>query len=237
MFDFLKKLFSKSPKPLKVADKNPLSSPLRKPKMPDFRCPFAAHNVKGVMQTKGKYRRGYPEGAVIHFTAGRHGTSAINTALKNNFCYFLIDEDGTIYQNFDLNKWGSHAGESYWPGLGRSVSQYLVGIEITSAGKLDKLGDNKFRSWFGVDIDPKKVRTIKAKQENIEKGHYESFTVEQEDSLSALLVWLKLNNPEVFRYDLVLGHDEVSPNRKPDPGGALSITMPKLRQHLMKLRL
>jgi len=40
-------------------------------------------------------------------------------------------------------------------------------------------------------------------------------------------------NPE-FRADWVAGHDEVSPGRKSDPGGSLSMTMPQFRYMLKK---
>jgi len=56
---------------------------------------------------------------------------------------------------------------------------------------------------------------------NIEPGHYHAFTPAQFDAIRRVCVWLYLNNPDVFSIDRVVGHDEVSPGRKADPGGAL----------------
>ncbi|WP_457021162.1 hypothetical protein [Luteimonas sp. A611] len=75
------------------------------------------------------------------------------------------------------------------------------------------------------------MRTV-TKQGNQSAGHYQKYTILQEASLRTLLTWLRSNNPDVFRFDLVLGHDEVSPGRKVDPGGSLSMTMSAFRQSL-----
>jgi lysozyme family protein len=50
-----------------------------------------------------------------------------------------------------------------------------------------------------------------------------------------LLLWLKGNQPDVFQFEFVLGHDEVSPGRKNDPGGALSVTLPQFRERLVSM--
>jgi hypothetical protein len=237
LIQWLKDLFAKDKdRPSLQVVESPLKFDSKKP-LKLLRVPFAVHDKGGEMKTAGYYRKGYPEGAVVHFTAGRHGTGAISTARKNGYCYFLIDQDGTIYQNFDLNRWGSHAGQSKWPSLGESVSKYLVGIEITSGGKLKKQTDGQYKTWFDVTIPTEKVRCSDGK-DNIEKGCYEKFTDKQEESLISLLSWLYKNNPDVFKLDLVLGHDSVCypKGRKNDPGGSLSMTIPEL-QHLLKIKL
>jgi hypothetical protein len=53
--------------------------------------------------------------------------------------------------------------------------------------------------------------------------------------LRKLVAWLHLNNPGVFSLDRVVGHDEVSPGRKTDPGAAIVhedkvLSMPEFRQ-------
>jgi N-acetyl-anhydromuramyl-L-alanine amidase AmpD len=204
-----------------------------------LRCPFAIHDCLGVMKTMGSYRKGYPEGAVVHFTAGRHGLSALSAGLKSNYCYFLIDRDGAIYQNFDLNRWGSHAGESRHPidqkNYPLGVSRYFVGIEITSAGRLVRTEDG-YQSWFKSIIRSEDVRCVDADYHNIQKGCYEKFTDAQENSLEQLIFWLYRNNPDVFSLDQIWGHDEVCypKGRKNDPGAALSRSMPEYREYLKK---
>lgn len=188
-----------------------------------------------LMTTRGNYRKGYPEGAIVHFTAGRYGTNAMGSGIASGYAYLLLDEKGQVYQANPLNRWGYHAGASTWKGLGSGVSEYLVGIEITAAGGVTKIGDNNYETWFKTHLTDNDVRYVKAK-DNVQEGYYHKYTKEQEDSLIKLLLWLKQNNPDVFNFDYVLGHDEVAPNRKSDPGGALSCTMPEFRQ-LLKSKL
>jgi N-acetyl-anhydromuramyl-L-alanine amidase AmpD len=195
--------------------------------------------LKGAeMPTQGKYRKGYPEGAIVHYTSGRDQTekNAENTVMggiKNGYTFFVIGPTGVVYQSFPLDRWGYHAGESKWPGLGSGVSRYLVGIEVSCAGKLD---DN-YTSWFGVKYPKEETRVVTDAHE-CPKGIYKKYTEAQEESLVKLLLWLKSNNPEVFSFDYVLGHHEVAGVkgigkwRKVDPGGSLSLPMSKFRERL-----
>ena len=108
------------------------------------------------MRTRGTYANGYPRGAVIHFTAGRSrkgleggsralethkamGVKSVKYAIeKNAYCYFINARYGNIHQAFNLNKYGYHAGKSFWKGVGHNVSSELVGIESQCAGDIEK---------------------------------------------------------------------------------------------------
>lgn len=130
------------------------------------------------MRTRGTYKKKYPQGAVVHFTAGRsrnrseggskntethlaQGKRGVRSAAdKGSFAYFVIDRAGNVHQNFPLDRWGYHAGTSAWKGLSGSVSDELVGIEIQNAGKLSdtyknsskgksyKCPEGKLAAWF-----------------------------------------------------------------------------------------
>lgn len=195
-----------------------------------------AHIPDFSLPVKGKYADKYPKGAVVHFTAGRSKgglKTAVNTARhgkESGYTFFTISEDGIVVQAFPLDSWGYHAGESGWPGLGTGVSSKLVGIEVCCAGRLTKVGD-KFKSWFGELYDASEVR-YSPKKDNIQEGFYHKYTDKQVKALTELLLWLKSNNPSVFNFDYVVGHDEVAPKRKNDPGAALPLTMPEFRQLL-----
>lgn len=185
-------------------------------------------------KTQGTYRKGYPEGLIVHFTAGQCDDESdmvgtMEWGKGEGYAFWGIGPTGKLYESHPLNKWGHHAGTSSWPSLGSSVSKYLLGVEIASAGRLD----SSRKSWFGKTYPESKTRTVKA-EANRQAGTYLKYTDEQEETLIALCLWLKRNNPEVFNFDLVLGHDEVSPGRKNDPGGALSMTMPEFRELLKR---
>jgi murein DD-endopeptidase MepM/ murein hydrolase activator NlpD len=197
--------------------------------------PFAVQY--GNMPTRGRYPKGGPEGMVVHFTAGRPGKGCIDYGTGQGYAYLLLDVDGTLYQAHKLTHWGYHAGPSSWPGLGSGVSQRLVGVEIVSAGKCEKImvnGEPRFKAWFHRNeseyFTADQMRYSEAK-DNVEKGWYQKYTPAQEKALIQLARWLK-QNWSTFSYDYVLGHDEVAPGRKSDPGGALSMTMPEFRRML-----
>lgn len=186
------------------------------------------------LPTKGSFRKGYPEGLVVHFTAGQCDdegdmVGTMNWGKGEGLAFWGIGPTGKLYEGHRLNRWGHHAGSSKWPSLGSSLSQYLLGVEIASAGRLD----SSRKSWFGKTYPESKTRTVKA-EANIAAGTYLKYTSEQEETLIEFCLWLKRNNPEVFSFDLVLGHDEIAPGRKNDPGGALSMTMPQFRALLKK---
>lgn len=188
------------------------------------------------LTSRGKYPKEHPEGAIVHFTAGRYGRSALASARQQGLAYFLIEKDGRVNQALPLNEWGYHAGVSKWNPLGTgSVSARLVGIEIECAGLLKKAPDGSYKTWFGTEIQPEDVREIKEKKDNRTPGAYHKYTREQEIALVELLIWLKGNAPDIFSFDLVLGHDEVSEVRKQDPGGALSVSMPTFRENIKSL--
>lgn len=54
----------------------------------------------------------------------------------------------------------------------------------------------------------------------------------------ALLRWMRPAAPNIFKYEYVLGHDEIAVNqqgqytRKNNPSAALSVTMTEFRQRL-----
>jgi len=182
-------------------------------------------------RTIGNVSGGLFRGAVVHYTAGHCETEqdAVNLLRsEKQWAYWLIGPTGKIYATHPLNRWGYHAGPSHWPALGSGVSQHLLGIEVLNAGKLD----NNRKSWFGRTYPADRCRTV-PKKDNVAAGIYVKYTEAQERALTELLLWLKNNDPNRFDLNLVLGHDEVSPGRKVDPGGALSMTMPEYRKYLI----
>jgi N-acetylmuramoyl-L-alanine amidase len=196
--------------------------------------PLAHTSSNLKMPTQGTYAKKYPVGAVVHFTAGRYegglqkAIDSIEGGIKNDYAFMCIGNDGSIVQAHPLDKWGWHAGISSWPSLGESLSKHLVGIEINNAGKLKKVG-TKYLTWFDTEVPSSQVRKIDA-IDNMEAGYYHKFTEAQEKTLIDLLLWLKRNNPDVFNLDLVLGHYEISPGRKNDPSGSLSMSVAQLRK-------
>lgn len=205
-------------------------------------CYPKAIQSKYKMVERGPYQKGFPEGAVVHFTAGnfRAGSaeSAIELGMRNNYTYLALERDGKMYQAHDLTKWGYHAGTSQWPGLGSGVSKKLIGIEICNAGMLSQKKDGTLVSWFAKEIPKDQARFVKEEEWGCPTGWYQKFSPAQEATLIEFLLWMKAQNPTVFNFDYVLAHHEVSGEkgigywRKNDCGGALSMPMPEFRELL-----
>jgi len=223
--------------------------------------PFAenAHKTEGIkMRSRGEYSEGYPKGLVVHFNSGwhlkrgthlrpfpitniglgiakmarRYGLQTLSGGLKNGYLFLSMDVLGKIYQSRPLTKWGYHAGKSYWKTVGSSVSNDFAGVEILNPSTLS-IKNGKFITWFKYVIPNILVREAEAR-DNIAKGYYHVYSIEQEKSLLKLCVWLYNNSPtkggeKVFKIENIVGHDEVSPGRKNDPGHALSCSMPEFR--------
>lgn len=185
----------------------------------------------------------------------------------NGFHYGEISRTGTIFlpENFEWSEWGSHAGVSQCPVTQRTgVSRYYVGFEMNNPGRLyEAREDGVFCPWFNavrdaagnVVLDARgrcqrksihdewfaasEVRTV-ATDGNIKAGTYLPYSFDQFEALTNLCLYLAKTFPATFSLDRVLGHDEVAPTRKNDPGGALAdparlMTMAAFRAYLKSL--
>jgi N-acetyl-anhydromuramyl-L-alanine amidase AmpD len=168
---------------------------------------------------------------VVHYTAGVADSTGVELikAKEDGYVFIVIGADGTVFQAHPMDEWGDHCGPSEWHGLGKWLSNDLVGIELACPGKLIQ-----GRTWFGVLAPADKIRVVAGK-DNVDAGAYWTYTAEQEATLVSVLRWLHAQGRGIFSYDAVLGHDEISPKRKQDPGGSLSRTMPEFRTYLKSL--
>ena len=189
------------------------------------------------VSVRGRYptRSGMPRGLIIHYTSGRFDThddtiNSLRHMAESGLGCMAMDIDGKIYRaaNQPLDKVAFHAGNSMWQGQ-RSISYYCVGIEVSCAGLL-----SAGETWWGTKIPKELTRHISDQRDNQKPGTYHAFTALQEASLINFCLWQLDTNPE-FKIGWIVGHDEVAPNRKSDPGGSLSMTMPDFREMIRTL--
>lgn len=180
-----------------------------------------------VNKTSGKCAPGLPDTIVIHYTAGPDAESAIHTFMDPDVeasAHILIDEDGHIIQLIPFNKVAWHAGKSSW--LDRNgLNSYSIGIEIVNAGRLEKSG-NTWRSWFGKTYPDEQVVEAIHRNESVPCG-WHRFTEEQITTTFQVCKHLMKN----YNIRYILGHEEISPGRKCDPGPAFPLD--KLRERLL----
>jgi N-acetylmuramoyl-L-alanine amidase len=173
-----------------------------------------------------------PELLVIHNTEGQTVEGAVATLTKRTedptkrkSAHLVIGRDGSIVQLVLFNRVAWHAGASAWKGRTR-VNSFSVGIELDNAGPLAKAG-KAWRAGFKRDYpeDDVVVAVHPGDAKHIEKG-WHRYTERQLDVL------LEVSRVLVASYPIrdMVGHDEISPGRKWDPGPAFN--MSEFRQKL-----
>ena len=178
-------------------------------------------------KTSGLFKQSLPDTIVIHYTAGPSVLSAVNTFKDPRVeasAHVIIDLDGSITQLIPFNKVGWHAGESAW--LDRTdLNPYSIGIEIVNAGRLERSG-TIWRSWFGKTYSEDEV--LRAVHRN--EDHETWWHVYTEEQITATY---DLCREIMGTYNVkhILGHEEISPGRKSDPGPAFPLD--KLRNRLL----
>jgi N-acetylmuramoyl-L-alanine amidase len=160
-----------------------------------------------------------PRYLVFHYTAGKSATSSINWLTNPESkasAHLVLARDGTITQlaPFNVKTW--HAGLSHWDGLS-GLNSYSIGIEMDNAGPLKKVGD-KYQAWFGTLYTEDEVVLAKHKLDD-ESRWWHAYTEVQIQKA------LELAQLLVRRYDLkdVVGHEDIAPDRKRDPGPAFPL--------------
>lgn len=156
------------------------------------------------------------EWLVIHYTAGSSAESSVawfaNPAARAS-AHVVIGMDGQVTQVVPFDRIAFHAGKSRWAErVGLNANS--LGIELDNPGKLAPVG-SRFRAWFGREYDESQVLVASHRNESDIAGWH----VFPEEQIEAALEVATLL---VERYDLkgIVGHDDIAPGRKVDPGPA-----------------
>lgn len=153
---------------------------------------------------------------VIHYTEGQSAAAAIEwlTISRSNVSsHIVIDRSGTISQlvPFDTIAW--HAGDSYWKGL-RYLNYYSIGIELDNAGRMSRNGE-AWRASFKKHYPDSEVLEAIHKFDRKPYG-WHNYPPEQ------IQATIDLCKVLVNQYGIkeILGHDDIWPKAKWDPGPA-----------------
>ena len=164
-----------------------------------------------------------PEVLVMHYTAGSSAESAIawlcNPAAKAS-AHLVIGRDGGIAQLVPFNRVAWHAGQSRWAGR-NSLNAFSIGIELDNAGKLERVGEH-WRSAIGQHEYPDDqvlIANHKHDRPGTMAGGWHRYSEAQLAAAGAVGMLL------VREYALkdVVGHDDIAPGRKTDPGPAFPL--------------
>ena len=169
--------------------------------------------------TSGKFDANLPDTIVIHFTAGSSAQSSAkwlcNPQAKAS-AHVVVGKKGEIIQlvPFDTIAW--HAGKSSWDNR-VGLNKYSIGIEIDNPGRLEKR-QNGFYTYFGSVIEDNLV--IEAIHRNEHKPTYWCAYTENQILAVRDLCWLL---KQTYPIETIVGHEEISPGRKIDPGPAFPL--------------
>lgn len=186
-------------------------------------------NVKKMVPSpnhSGEFAKGNLDTVVMHYTAGPYKTSLrtlVNPKVRAS-AHIILDRDGSITQLIPFNLMAWHAGKSYYKGR-TSYNKYSIGIEMVNSGYLTKSG-NIYRAWYGEAFNPSEV--IEAIHRNHSHSKYwHVYTPEQIDAAYDLVQALI----DEYGIKFILGHEEVAPKRKTDPGPAFPLD--RFRERLL----
>ncbi len=166
---------------------------------------------------KGVYS---PQYLVLHYTAATSFESSLQwflNPLAQASAHLLIGRDGRITQFAPFNIVTWHAGKSQWRGL-VGLNQYSIGIELVNGGKLIQTGNKWICPVDRKVIPDNEVILAKHKNEANTAAWQEYTEVQMEVAINIASLLVKT-------YDLkdVVGHEDIAPLRKVDPGPAFPI--------------
>ncbi len=179
--------------------------------------------------TSGPSTGGEPRFLVIHYTAGNSAAGTVNYFRKPSSkvsAHLVIGQDGDITQMLKFDQVGWHAGKSRWKNV-NGVNSHSVGIELSNWGKLQKSANGPWRSWTGAPVPSERV--VLAEHKNSPGATY-GWEVFDSPQIEACL---EASRAIVEAYGMdpwdVVGHDDISPIRKIDPGPAFEMDRFKAR--------
>jgi N-acetylmuramoyl-L-alanine amidase len=164
-----------------------------------------------------------PEVIVAHYavTHSLEATVAAQQA-RGYWAHLSIDgwNDGgrsemRVVQQLPFNRRGSHAGESLWQGRA-GVNNFSVGIEIANPGPLVMTPEG-LKTTYGKLWDPNDaIETGPIKGYPVKWTHWAKYSAEETALFTAICLALK----ERYPIKALVGHSDISPGRKFDPGPA-----------------
>lgn len=161
-----------------------------------------------------------PKYLVIHYTAGNSMESSVSWLMNKTAkasAHLVIGRDGKIAQLGAFNKKLWHAGTSRWANV-TNLNTHSIGIELDNSGRLSKEGD-KYVNASKRTIKPEEIVFATHKNETREAA-WQNYPQAQLDALKEVSLLIVRN------YDLVeiLGHEDIAPGRKSDPGPAFPMS-------------
>lgn len=163
-----------------------------------------------------------PRVIVLHYTAsggedGSGDAAYLSRATSRASAHLVVGRNGSLDQIIPFNRKAWHAGRSKYEGKS-NVNSFSIGIEIDNWGWLDHGG----KSHTGTVVPEEHIF------EGERSGHkyWEKYRPLQldtvEEAISAICA--------AYPIEDIVGHEDISPGRKQDPGPALDEFMKSMKE-------
>lgn len=158
-----------------------------------------------------------PQYLIMHYTAATEARGSVNWLLNKDAkasAHLIIDRDGSIIQLAPFNIVTWHAGVSTWNGLA-GLNKFSIGIELVNGGRVIKSGHH----WI-CPVDKKVVQDsdviIATHKNETAAGGWQTYPEVQLQAAIEVATLLA----KTYNLKDVLGHEDIAPHRKSDPGPA-----------------
>jgi len=155
---------------------------------------------------------------IIHGSGGPDLTSALEWSIdpdSKTSAHIVIGRNGEVIQLVPLNSSAWHAGASEWDGSS-NLNEHSIGIELVNAGFCQPAGA-EWVSTFGKVYLKSELFFPPGSEEDV---GWQTFPQIQLETAAMVCAALK----KFYNIEQILGHEQVSPGRKWDPGPAFKIT-------------
>lgn len=186
-----------------------------KPKSAAVRCP----NIGGPLKS--------PRFVVVHYTASTNFRSTVDWLCNPKArasAHVVIDRDGSLQSLVPFDRIAWHAGPSAWKTY-KGLNNFSIGIELLNAGPLNKAADGSFRTVVGAQL-VEDVFEGNHKNNSVAYSFWQKYPEAQVQALDSLITQLFRDYPTLVE---IVGHDDIAPARKTDPGPAFAEQMSLLQ--------
>jgi len=157
---------------------------------------------------------------VMHYTGSPSTTGAIRTLTDGNAAnrvsaHLVISPEGVITQLVPFDKVAWHAGVSKWNGK-EGCNSFAIGIEMVNSGLLGKGPNGYFDRLTNKPVPANQV--VIATHKNGDGGEcpWEIYPLAQVEAATGAARAILA----AYGIKEVVGHDDIAPHRKIDPGPA-----------------
>lgn len=162
-----------------------------------------------------------PRYLIMHYTAGGAAEETARyfaSADARASAHLVIGRDGQIIQQVAFDRAAWHAGKSRWGNVS-GLNSCSIGIELANWGLLSA-GPKGHCSWSGTPVMPENVVFAAHRHTPEHSQAWEIFQQPQWDA--AVAAAHAICAAYGIGEEAILGHDDIAPGRKIDPGPAFA---------------